>query len=119
MNDLQRNVRHLCLKIPSAIDAVGNLNVAAAAREIGLSQPVLKRILDGKHDQVRAQTEQKLCSYFGIGKADLYSSVPLDEISDSRIREAIELLNALPEKEHLKATAQLDYFQLLLKNSRR
>jgi hypothetical protein len=44
-----------------------------------------------------------------ISKADLYSSVPLDEISDSRIREAIEMLNALPEKEHLKAAAALIY----------
>lgn len=119
MNDLQRNVRHLCLKIPSAIDSSGGLNVAAAAREIGLSQPVLKRILDGNHDQVRSQTEKKLCNYFGISRADLYSSVPLDEISDARIRDAIELLNALPESEHLKAAAQLDYFQLLLRNARK
>lgn len=119
MNNLQRNVRDLCYRIASAVDAVGGLNVAAAAREIGLSQPVLKRILDGDHDQVRAQTEKKLCDYFGISRADLYSDIPLSEISDSRIREAIELLNSLPESEHLKAAAQLDYFQLLLKNARK
>lgn len=119
MNHLKRNVRDLCLRISSAVDAAGSLNVAAAAREIGLSQPVLKRILDGEHEQVRSQTEKKLCDYFRITRADLYSEIPLSEISDDRIRAAIELLNSLPENEHLKAAAQLDYFQLLLRNARK
>lgn len=118
MNYLQRNVRDLCFRIDSAIDANGALNVAAAAREIGLSQPVLKRILDGQHEQVRGQTEKKLCSYFNVSKADLYSEIPLSEISDSKIREAIALLNSLPESEHLKAAAELDYYKLLLRKAR-
>lgn len=113
-NNLQKNVEALCRTIESAINRDGSLNVSAAARAISISQPKLKRILDGKHEQVRPDTEKALCDYFGITQSDLYSDTPITSIDDARIRAAIDLINNLPPEKHARAAAEINMLKMLL-----
>lgn len=118
MNYLQRNMKELCLQIETAINEDGTLNVTEAARKIGIGQPTLKRILDGKHMQIRMQNEEKICNYFRITREDLYGSTPITEINDDKIREAIAVLNRLPYNEHLRAISELDGINALLNKTK-
>lgn len=102
MNKLQKNVRELCLTIESALYPDGTLNVTQAAKVIGLSQPTLKRILDGVHDQARPATENKIADFFGIRPTDLYSDRIKSSCSDEDVKRAIDMIDSLPPEKQLE-----------------
>ena len=57
--------------VPLATQLLGmiaetELSVNALAQASGVSQPVLSRIVSGARDNVRLDTADKLCEYFGV-----------------------------------------------------
>ena len=98
MHNLTKNTAALCHTITEAVREDGTLNVTRAARMIGLGQSTLLKILRDESGQARPSTEEKLITFFGITKDQLYSpnfdpSKPDDRVD--KILAEIDMLSAV------------------------
>lgn len=85
-------LRLLCLLDKSMLKNSGVLNVAAAAREVGLKQPTMKRMLDGDYETPSPDNADKLTKHFGISLDQLYGLEPIPDVDGSdALSEAKEL----------------------------
>ena len=81
-------------KTSEHVSNVNGVNVTKAAELIGLPQPTLKKILDGKTRSLRFETEELFKSFFGVDSSQLKGERPISWISESSDSVVMNFMNA-------------------------
>lgn len=96
MHNLTKNVIFLVRTIDGAVREDGTINAKRAAEEIGLLPTTLFRILRDESGQARPKTEQKILSYFGINKEQLYADNIELAMSDDNVKRTLAEIDTWP-----------------------
>lgn len=103
---ISQNVKHLCSTMKGVHKPSGELNVKAAAEEMGVGQTTLMRILKGESKQLRPQTEAALQTYFNLSKDDLYNPDLPTLKRESKVDRLHRMFQELSPEEQLEFVAR-------------